>query len=533
MNDDDARRLEEQSTLRRARILNMSYFDTSAQDLQLYKDILSNEELYSLKVVPLVADTYNIQFGVTNTTSQSSMVNLRNRFADQKVTFSLISDAGYRHLMTKYDPPKEIIYEEISLNSADQGIQEESVSQTLASVRSDDMLAYIVKQAFKLTASDIHLESQNSGARIRFRVDGVLHPVASLQPDKYRMLISSLASAANISTNSIDAQTGHINRTYNLADGSQVTVNLRVETVPTVHGMDCVLRLFNLKPELMQLDKLDLREDERAIISDIITHPNGLVLFVGPTGSGKTTTLYSIINELNTPERKIITLEDPVEYDVQGITQIPVDTKADEHGFATKFRAVLRLDPDVVMVGEIRDIDTAKTALQSSLTGHLVLSTYHAGSACAAFTRMLDSIGDNPLFMSAVRLVMAQRLLRKLDDDTKQQYEPDEQTKIWLKGIIDSLPPDVQKPDISNIKLYKAGSSAENPYGYSGQFAVRELLLMTPGLETELKKPYKEITTASLEKVAIQDGMITLMQDGVLRAIAGDTSLEEVIRILA
>lgn len=128
---------------------------------------------------------------------------------------------------------------------------------------------------------------------------------------------------------------------------------------------------------------------------------------------------------------------------------------------------------------------------------------------------------------------MAQRLLRKLDDDTKQQYEPDEQTKIWLKGIIDSLPPDVQKPDISNIKLYKAGSSAENPYGYSGQFAVRELLLMTPGLETELKKPYKEITTASLEKVAIQDGMITLMQDGVLRAIAGDTSLEEVIRILA
>lgn len=530
---DEARRLEEQSTHRRARILNMSYFDTSAQELSLYKNILPIAELYSLKVIPLIADDYNIQFGVTNTTSQSTMTNLKQRFADQRTSFHLISDAGFRQLMTRYDPPKEVIYEEISINSADQQEQISGVSQTLASVRADDMLAYIVKQAFNLKASDIHLESEDDGARIRFRVDGVLHPIANLDIDKYRQLISSLASSANVSTSSDDAQTGHINRDYVLADGSEVNVNLRVETVPAIHGMDCVLRIFNLKPELMQLDSLDLREDEREIIHDIIRHPNGLVLIVGPTGSGKTTTLYSIINELNDPERKIITLEDPVEYNVRGITQIPVDTKDDEHGFATKFRAVLRLDPDVVMVGEIRDNDTAKTALQSSLTGHLVLSTYHAGSAATALTRMLDAIGENPLFVSALRLVAAQRLLRRLDDTTKQPYEPDEKTVRWLGEVIDSLPPDVERPSLHNLKLYKPGSSADNPFGYSGQFAVRELLIMTPGLEAELRKPVGQITAGSLEKVAIQDGMVTILQDGVLRALAGDTSLEEVVRILA
>jgi type II secretory ATPase GspE/PulE/Tfp pilus assembly ATPase PilB-like protein len=530
---DDARRLDEQSTLRRSRILNLPYFDTSAQQLPILKNILSNDELYNYKVVPLGSDSYNLHFGIVNTTSQNSMQILRQRFADQRVTFSLISDSGYRELMQQYDPPKAIVYNEISLNSNDLDHQVSSVSETLSQVRSDDMLAYLVQQAYRLNASDIHLESEQNGSRIRFRVDGVLHPVAVLSSEKYKHLISALASSANISTNSSDAQTGHINRTSTMADGTVVEVNLRVETVTAVYGMDCVLRLFNMHPELMSLNKLDLRSDEKEIINDIISHPSGLVLFVGPTGSGKTTTLYSIINELNHPERKIITLEDPVEYNISGITQIPVNSQEDPYAFATKFRAVLRLDPDVVMVGEIRDVDTAKTALQSSLTGHLVLSTYHASSSTAALTRMLDTVGDNPLFVSAIRLVAAQRLLRRLDDATKIVYTPDSTTKQWIQKIVDTLPPDVQRPDLSTLSLYKPGSSAENPFGFSGQFAVRELLIMTAGLELELKKPQNEISTAKLEQIAINDGMITLLQDGVLRAISGDTSIEEVIRVLA
>lgn len=530
---DEARILEEQTTQRRARLLNIAYEDTSTREISLYPDILSVSELINLKAVPIAADANNLLFGVTNTTSQSTMVNLRQRYADQRVSFAMISDAGYRELMRRYDPPKQVVYQDISLAVQDVDNQLNVVSETLNSVRADDMLAYIVQQAYRLKASDIHLETEEDGVRIRVRVDGVLHPVANITNDKYRQLLSSLAIAANVSTSSPDAQTGHINKAYLMADGASVTVNLRVETVPTVYGMDAVLRLFNLKPELMQLSSLGLSRDERDIINDIISHPSGLVLIVGPTGSGKTTTLYSMLNELNHPERKIITLEDPVEYYIKGITQIPVDSRQDVNGFADKFRAVLRLDPDVIMVGEIRDHDTAKTALQSSLTGHLVLSTYHAGSAAAALTRLLDSIGDNPLFSSAVRLVAAQRLIRRLDDATKQPYIPDAATLDWLKRVVDTLPGHIEKPNLVDLRLFRPGKSTDNPFGFVGQFAVRELLLMTDTLQIELRKPAHDITTANLEAAAVKDGMLTMLQDGVLRVIAGETTLEEVSRVLS
>jgi type IV pilus assembly protein PilB len=529
---DEGRRIDEQNTQRRAGILNIPYFDTSTQTVELYPDILPVSELYAQKAVPLYADEHNIKFGIINTTSQAHISQLRQRFQDQQVSIVMISDGGYRELMQRYDPPKQVVYQDISITNQDESEQIAAVSQTLNSVRADDMLAYVVQQAYRLKASDIHLENNEEGVRIRFRVDGVLHPVAQLSKDKFRMLLASLAVAANVSTNADEAQTGHINKTYVLASGENVTVNLRVETVPAIYGMDIVLRLFNLKPEMMRLEKLDLKPDEREIIYDIIQHPSGLVLVVGPTGSGKTTTLYSIINQLNTPERKIITLEDPVEYYIKGITQIPVDSQKDKSGFAEKFRSVLRLDPDVIMVGEIRDNDTAKTALQSSLTGHLVLSTYHASSACAALTRMLDAIGENPLFASAIRLITAQRLVRRLDDATKQAYQPDASVIKWLQQVINSFPPQLTRPNLDNIQLYQPGSSPTNPFGYSGQFAVRELLLMTSDLQLELRKPVHEITTETLQQVAINDGMVTMLQDGVLRALAGDTSLQEIARVI-
>lgn len=210
-----------------------------------------------------------------------------------------------------------------------------------------------------------------------------------------------------------------------MATGETVTVNLRVETVPTAYGQDVVMRLFTMRMELLDLNNLSLSDRERRVVDDIIRHPTGMVLIVGPTGSGKTTTLYSLINTLNSDERKIITLEDPVEYFMPGVVQIPVRGDVDATGFAEKLRAVLRLDPDIVMVGEIRDKDTAKTALQAALTGHLVLSTFHASSAAAALTRMIDFIGMNPLFASAMHLIMAQRLVRRLDPKTRQAYRPD------------------------------------------------------------------------------------------------------------
>ncbi len=530
----DARRDEEQITQRRASVLGMSFVDTSIIQKQIFKDILPLAELYSLKVVPIVADEHNIHFGITTTTSQQTVNQLKSRFTDQRIAFSIISETGYNEYMRLYDPPKKVEYHDIDIakqGAANTQIVTE-VSGTLNQVRPDDMLAFLVQQAYKLKASDIHLENQQKNVRIRFRVDGVLHPVAYIDHDKYRHLSSSLASAANVSTDAPTSQTGHISQNYTMATGEQVPLNLRVETVPTVYGMDVVMRLFNLRLELFKLENLGLNKDESEVVQDVIRHPTGMVLVVGPTGSGKTTTLYSILNTLNTDERKIITIEDPVEYNMPGVVQIPVKGQMEGHSFAEGLRSVLRLDPDVVMVGEIRDQDTAKTALQGALTGHLVLSTFHASSASAALTRMLDMIGINPLFANAMRLIMSQRLVRRLDDTTKQAYKPDEALQKQLQAVVDTFPPNIQKPDIGNLTLYKAGTSAEVPFGFTGQLAIREQLVMTPGVQELLRLPPNEITTEMLEKKAVQEGMRTMLQDGLLKVFAGLTTLEEVYRVV-
>ncbi len=530
----DARRDEELSTERRAQILNIPYYDTSVDaDKQLYKDIITVDQMRQYRIIPLAADQSNIHFGITNTTSQQTMNSLVNHFTDQKLAFSLISDAGFRDYMLLYDPPKKVVYEDITLTNNGEDLISR-VSAMLDQVRADDMLAYLVDQAHRLNASDIHLETLQGGARIRLRIDGVLHPVAQLSPERYRMLIAAVASSADVSTAADEAQQGHIAQQVKMADGNDVDVNLRVETVPTIHGMDVVMRLFNMDRSMYNLDRLGLSPDQRAVVDDIITKPSGLVMVVGPTGSGKTTTLYSILNTLASDERKIITIEDPVEYQFEGITQISVHSSesGDDKTFADKRRATLRLDPDIVMVGEIRDNDTARTALQASLTGHLVLCTFHASSASAALTRLADIIGQNPLFVSAIRHVMAQRLIRQLDDATKQPYQPSESELAFIRSLVDALPPGVERPNLDGLTLYKPGSSAENPYGFSGQIAVREQFRMTGDIRTLLERHDHILSSQEIESAAIQSGMRTMLQDAVLYVIAGRTTLDEISRVI-
>jgi type II secretory ATPase GspE/PulE/Tfp pilus assembly ATPase PilB-like protein len=531
----DARRDEETATERRAQILKVPYTNTALiTDKILYKDIMSVAELQQYRVIPLQADRSNIVFGVTTTTSQQTMNQLNQRFTDQRIAFSLISDNGYRDYMNLYNPPKAVVYQDISVTDAGSGALIKQVSETLTKVRADDMLAYLVSQAHRLNASDIHIETQNPDVRIRFRIDGILHPIATLDRSTHRVLISAIASAGNVSTSSEEAQQGHISQKASMADGTVVDVNVRLETVPTINGMDIVMRLFNMDASKYNLDRLGLSTDERAVLDDIIAKPSGLVMVVGPTGSGKTTTLYYILNSLNNDERKIITIEDPVEYQFAGITQIPVHSTegGNDASFADKLRATLRLDPDIVMVGEIRDNDTAKTALQASLTGHLVLSTYHAGSAAEALTRLMDIVGQNPLFVSAIRLVMAQRLVRRLDETSKQPYQPTPAELNKIIEVIDNLPVGAQKPDVIKLQLFKAGSSNENPYGYSGQIAIREQFRMTGEIRRILEQQTKILSTQDIENAAQLSGMYTMLQDGILKVCSGQTTLEEVYRVV-
>ena len=298
-----------------------------------------------------------------------------------------------------------------------------------------------------------------------------------------------------------------------------------------MYGMDAVLRLFNFDESMLNLDLLGIQPEQRAEIDGIISHPRGMVLMVGPTGSGKSTTLYSMLNALNTTDKKIITLEDPIEYGISGISQIPIDTT---HGvsFADGLRSVLRLDPDVVMVGEIRDVDTARTAIQASITGHLVLSSFHANSTAAAFSRMIDMIGHNPIFSSAIRLLIAQRLVRKLDLN-KQEYTPDEATKNWVREVLAGVPQSKLPQDISgDFKLWKPVMSDENPFGYKGRIVLMEQLLVGENIQAFLRGERGVISTETIESQARQDGMLTLLQQGVIMALRGETTLDEVNRVI-
>lgn len=532
------RQKEEEATEQRAGILGLTYLDTrDFEDIfPLARDLFTNEQMYRAFLAPLqigdIDENKPWRVLITSLTPRSVIQKLSKKYQDEGKTieFFLVSESAWKNIMRRYDPPKKVVYDDIEIAGEGDSATLEKVSQTLAKVASDQVFDYLIDQADRLGASDIHIENQRQSIRVRMRVDGALHPVAELGRDRYRVIMGELSSRAGVSSASKTSQSGHMQKDI-YRDGTSHLLNLRVETVPTMYGMDAVMRLFNFDESMLQLDLLGIAPKERAEIDEIISHPRGMVLMVGPTGSGKSTTLYSMLNALNTLDRKIITLEDPIEYGIGGISQIPIDTT---HGasFADGLRSVLRLDPDVVMVGEIRDNDTARTAIQASITGHLVLSSFHANSTSAAFSRMIDMIGLNPIFSTAIRLLIAQRLVRKLDKNAKE-YIPDEATKNWVRSVLDGVPAEKIPQDISgDFKLWKPMPSEESPFGYKGRIVVMEMMVVNDNIAAFLRGERGMISTEAIEAQAREDGLLTLIQQGVISALRGDTTIEEVNRVI-
>lgn len=529
---------DEKSTQQRAAILGLQYLDTREfeNELDLVKDLMPIEDMHKNRMVPLqMGDEYKpYRFAVTSQTPQSVIEKMRQSFADEGRTADmfLISGGAYQVLMNRYDPPKKVIYQDITIAKEGDSSTITEVSKTLNSVGSDQVLDYLIDQADRLGASDIHIENQRTYIRIRMRVDGALHPVADIEKDKYRILMGAIGSRANISSAAKTSQSGHIQKDIH-RDGATHLLNIRIETVPTMYGQDAVLRLFNFDESMLNLDLLGIPPKERAEINEIVSHPRGMMMMVGPTGSGKSTTLYSLLNALNTTDRKILTLEDPIEYGISGIAQIPIDTT---HGqtFADGLRSVLRLDPDVVMLGEIRDVDTAKTAIQASITGHLVLSSFHANSTAAAFSRMIGMIGINPIFSSAIRLLIAQRLVRKLYDPSKEEYEPDEATKTWVKKTLEGVPQDrMGGIDLDNFKLWRPKVHEDAPFGFKGRIVVMEQMVVNRQIQAFLRGDIADANPEAIEEEAKKSaGLITLIQAGTLAALRGETTLEEVNRAI-
>lgn len=530
------REQEEKATQERAAILGLQYLDAREveNDLPLIKEMISVEDMYKGHLIPLVkgGGTIPNRFGVTSQTPQSLIQRLRKEYSEhgENVQALLISGSGFKAFMNRYDPPKQIIYDDIEIAKDGDSDTLAQVSKTLGTVSSDRVFDYLIDQADRLGASDIHIENERTHIRIRMRVDGALHQVAQLERDRYRIIMGELASRANVSTAATEPQSGHMQKEIT-RNGATHLLNLRVEMVPTMYGQDAVMRLFNFDETLLNLDLLGIPDKQRKEINEVISHPRGMVLMVGPTGSGKSTTLYSILNALNTPDRKLITLEDPIEYGLTGISQIPIDTTGGQ-SFADGLRSVLRLDPDVVMIGEIRDQDTARTAIQASITGHLVLSSFHANTTSAAFSRMIDLIGVNPIFSSAIRMLIAQRLVRRLHDDTKEEYEPDEATRNYVRSVLEDLPDGIEKPDFDTFKLWKPVPSDEVPFGYKGRIVVMEQMLVNESVQKFIRGDAIDIHTEAIEAAAKEGGMVTLLQAGVLAALRGETTLEEVNRVI-
>ena len=528
---------EEQATFSRARILGLPYLDTRdfEDDIPLVPDLLEKEQMHKDFIIPLQKgneDNEHFQYMVTSQTPRSLIEKMRKDYGDRgvKVDFFLISNSAYKVFMLRYDPPQEVQYDDIKIAGEGDSETIASVSRTLSSVSTEKVFDFLLDQADKLGASDIHIENMRGEIRIRMRVDGLLHPVANIDKDRYRILMGELSLRANVSTASNKPQSGHMQKDI-YRDNASHLLNIRVETIPTMYGQDAVLRLFNFDETLLNLDLLGLSQEERREIDEVISHPRGLVLMVGPTGSGKSTTLYSMLNALNTLDKKIITLEDPIEYGITGISQIPISTNSGG-SFAEGLRSVLRLDPDVVMVGEVRDADTAKTAIQASITGHLVLSSFHANSTVAAFSRMIDLIGVNPIFSSSIRLIVAQRLVRKLSESKKARKATEAEKKYIQQTMADVKPEILANFDLNNPTLYDPVPTSESPFGYSGRTVIMEQLVVSDDIQSFIRGDVADINNKAIEKSAKANGMLTLEQKGILAVLRGETTLAEVSRVI-
>jgi general secretion pathway protein E/type IV pilus assembly protein PilB len=374
----------------------------------------------------------------------------------------------------------------------------------------------ILVEAIDSRSSDVHIESQSSGIVIRYRIDGILHdqPVPP-EINRFQLAIISrlkIMARLNIAEKRLP-QDGRIKLKVHGRE-----IDIRVSVIPMIHGESLVMRILDKGSMKFDLQGLGMDPHTYRLFSQLIRLPHGIVLVTGPTGSGKTTTLYSSLLEIRSPENKIITTEDPVEYQLDGINQIQVHPKIGLT-FAASLRSILRHDPDIVLIGEIRDQETAENAIQASLTGHLVFSTLHTNDAAGAFTRIVD-MGIEPFLVSStVEAIMAQRLLRRLCKECKEPYIPDH----------NDLPSDFPFETLADKPLYRAvGCRTCRGVGYTGRMGIYELLVTNEEIRT---LAHERVSTWDIKNVALKAGMRTLRMDAWDKAMMGQTSVEEVLRV--
>ncbi len=386
----------------------------------------------------------------------------------------------------------------------------------------------ILAGAMQAGSSDIHIEAEEEKIALRYRVDGVLHVVATLTKKIWERLDSRLKNIAGLKINVTDKpQDGRI--TIYLSKNEKMEV--RVSTLPTAYGESIVMRLLKSNISSLEFEDLGVRGKAYEDLKRQVERPTGMIITTGPTGSGKTTSLYAILNKLNSPETKIITLEDPIEYKLEGIAQSQIDHSAG-YSFADGLRSILRQDPDIIMVGELRDIETVEVAIQAALTGHQVLSTLHTNDAAGAIPRFL-SMGAKPFLLApALNAVIGQRLVRKIHDKCKieMQLEPDKLERV--KKVLLNLPPNSgYNVDLNNMKFYRGQGCDEcNHIGLKGRLGIYEIFTLNPQIEAEILSG--KASEYKIAELAHDSGMISMVQDGILKALDGITTVDEIFRVI-
>ncbi len=403
-----------------------------------------------------------------------------------------------------------------------------SLQEKVKTVNVTDFVALVLAAAVNNKASDVHIEAEKSGIAVRYRLDGVLQDVATVEQEKWHRIISRVKLLSGLKINiSEKPQDG---RFTIVIDGAEVDV--RVSTIPTAFGESVVMRLLRPLAEKMEIEGLGLQPKPLQVLTEAIHRPNGMIITTGPTGSGKTTTLYTVLQTLNKPEVKIITLEDPIEYKLDGIAQSQIEAGKD-YTFAKGLKSILRQDPDIVLVGEIRELETAEIAIQASLTGHLLLSTIHTNSAPGAIARFL-SMGVKPFLLApSLNIIMGQRLVRRLCDECKQSVQLDEQMQAKVQEHIAALAPSSEVQfDMAQATWFGAnesGCEACGGVGYKGRMGIFEIMSMTDAIKDAISG--NQVAEHQLMQIAMQDGMVPMVTDGILKAAQGVTSLDEVFRV--
>ncbi|MDA1168958.1 MAG: GspE/PulE family protein [bacterium] len=525
---------EEKFTKAYAAVLHMPY--VNLRDVVLDKktfDIIPESMAREHLVVAYEQDDTSVKLAMANPNDRQ-IVEFIHKKVDKKMEVFVASASSVRESLVKYQGTlaadlQQVITE--AKNATVVGSDLSKVADNLPIIKITDS---ILSHAIVKDASDIHLEPTEVSVIVRYRIDGMLHDMMVLPKNVLAGVVARIKILANLK---IDEHRLPQDGRFKL-ESDDYNVAFRVSTLPVFDGEKVVMRLLDESGKGITIDDLKLSKKNLAMFKDNIAKPNGMILVTGPTGSGKTTTLYAVLRELNTPEVNISTIEDPVEYRMQRVNQTQVQPKIGLT-FSNGLRALVRQDPDIIMVGEIRDEETASLAVNAALTGHLVLSTLHTNSAAGSVPRLMDMKVEPFLIASTTNIVIAQRLVRVLCEQCRKKSVIDQIMLTSLADIVDMTHMlallqqegivDAAETTWEKVPMFIAEGCDKCRDGYKGRLGIYEMLEMTPSLQKLLSA---DITSDRLEEAAKKEqGMITMLEDGIMKVVQGITSVEEVLRV--